>query len=41
MAKYDSFLETLKRQRNRFIELRGETKAFDQIKQHHCCGSCQ
>lgn len=33
MTKYDSFLETLKSQRNRFIELRGETKAFDQIKQ--------
>lgn len=33
MTKYDSFLDTLKSQRNRFIELRGETKAFDQIKQ--------
>lgn len=33
MSNYDSYLETLKSQRNRFIELRGGTKAFDQIKQ--------
>lgn len=32
MKKYDSYLATLKNQRNRFIKLRGETKAFDQIK---------
>lgn len=33
MTKYESYLEALKSQRNRFNELRGETKAFDKIKQ--------
>ena len=33
MTKYESYLEALKSQKNRFNELRGETKAFDKIKQ--------
>ena len=33
VAKYESYLQTLKNQRTRFEKLRGETKAFDQIKQ--------